>query len=89
MFCTVQVCDQSQSQESLSDWRGELLLALQDVLLKERGVLLAAFRMDLTSLGTRDVNGLLNCLERRIQEQVLKQNYFKEYFLNRKKKVGY
>ncbi|XP_076422383.1 A-kinase anchor protein 9 isoform X19 [Peromyscus maniculatus bairdii] len=64
-----EVCDQSQSQESLSDWQGELLLALQDVLLKERGVLLAAFRMDLTSLGTRDVNGLLNCLERRIQEQ--------------------
>ncbi|XP_059113297.1 A-kinase anchor protein 9 isoform X3 [Peromyscus eremicus] len=64
-----EVCDQSQSQESLSDWRGELLLALQDVLLKERSVLLAAFRTDLTSLGTRDVNELLNCLERRIQEQ--------------------
>ncbi|XP_036036649.1 A-kinase anchor protein 9 isoform X3 [Onychomys torridus] len=64
-----EVCDQSRSQGSLSDWRGELLLALQDVLLKERSILLAAFQTDLTSLGTRDANVLLNCLERRIQEQ--------------------
>ncbi|KAL6092951.1 hypothetical protein STEG23_001050, partial [Scotinomys teguina] len=64
-----EVCDPWQSHESLSDWRGELLLALQDVLLKERSVLLAAFQTDLMSLGARDVNGLLNCLERRIQEQ--------------------
>nr|XP_020016753.1 A-kinase anchor protein 9 isoform X2 [Castor canadensis] len=64
-----EVYDSSQSRESLSDWRGELLLALQHVFLKERSTLLAAFQTELTALGTRDVAGLLNCLEQRIQEQ--------------------
>ncbi|XP_054940959.1 A-kinase anchor protein 9 isoform X14 [Physeter macrocephalus] len=63
------VYDSSQSHESSSDWRGELLLALQQVFLKERGVLLAAFQTELTALGTRDAVELLNCLEQRIQEQ--------------------
>nr|XP_058929888.1 A-kinase anchor protein 9 isoform X8 [Kogia breviceps] len=63
------VYDSSQSHESSSDWRGELLLALQQVFLKERGVLLAAFQTELTALGTRDAIELLNCLEQRIQEQ--------------------
>nr|XP_019572170.1 PREDICTED: A-kinase anchor protein 9 isoform X2 [Rhinolophus sinicus] len=64
-----EVYDSSQSPESFSDWRGELLLALQQVFLKERSVLLAAFQTELTALGTRDAVGLLNCLEQRIQEQ--------------------
>lgn len=64
-----EVCDSSQSHENFSDWRGELLLALQQVFLKERSVLLAAFQTELTALGTRDAAGLLNCLEQRIQEQ--------------------
>uniref|UniRef100_A0A2R8MIX4 A-kinase anchoring protein 9 n=1 Tax=Callithrix jacchus TaxID=9483 RepID=A0A2R8MIX4_CALJA len=64
-----EVYDSSQSHESISDWRGELLLALQQVFLKERSVLLAAFRTELTALGTTDAVGLLNCLEQRIQEQ--------------------
>lgn len=38
-----EVYDSSQSRESFSDWRGELLLALQQVFLEERSVLLAAF----------------------------------------------
>ncbi|XP_073665827.1 A-kinase anchor protein 9 isoform X12 [Tursiops truncatus] len=63
------VYDSSQSHESSSDWRGELLLALQQVFLKEHGVLLAAFQTELTALGTRDAVELLNCLEQRIQEQ--------------------
>ncbi|XP_058381351.1 A-kinase anchor protein 9 isoform X7 [Diceros bicornis minor] len=63
------VYDSSQSHESFSDWRGELLLALQQVFLKERSVLIAAFQTELTALGTRDAVGLLNCLEQRIQEQ--------------------
>ncbi|XP_057586288.1 A-kinase anchor protein 9 isoform X5 [Hippopotamus amphibius kiboko] len=63
------VYDGSQSHESSSDWRGELLLALQQVFLKERGVLLAAFQTELTALGTRDEVELLSCLEQRIQEQ--------------------
>ncbi|KAL2777394.1 A-kinase anchor protein 9 isoform 4 [Daubentonia madagascariensis] len=64
-----EVYDSSQSHESFSDWRGELLLALQQVFLKERSVLLAVFQTELTVLGTRDAVGLLNCLEQRIQEQ--------------------
>ncbi|XP_042540518.1 A-kinase anchor protein 9 isoform X2 [Dipodomys spectabilis] len=64
-----EVYDSSQSPESLSDWRGELLLALQHIFLKERSCLLATFQTELTALGTRDVGGLLNCLERRLQEQ--------------------
>ncbi|KAM9651231.1 A-kinase anchor protein 9 isoform 9-T10 [Trichechus inunguis] len=63
--------DGSQSRECFSDWRGELLIALQQVFLKERSVLLAAFQTELTVLGTRDAAGLLNCLEQRVQEQGL------------------
>ncbi|XP_062035094.1 A-kinase anchor protein 9 isoform X2 [Lepus europaeus] len=64
-----EVYDSSQSHENISDWRGELLLALQQVFLRERSVLLAAFKTELTALGTRDAAGLLNRLEQRIQEQ--------------------
>ncbi|XP_006891556.1 PREDICTED: A-kinase anchor protein 9 [Elephantulus edwardii] len=63
--------DNSQSHEHFSDWRGELLIALQQVFLKERSVLAAAFQTELTVLGTRDAAGLLNCLEQRLQEQGL------------------
>ncbi|XP_075862559.1 A-kinase anchor protein 9 isoform X4 [Microcebus murinus] len=64
-----EVYDSSQSQETFSDWRGELLLALQQVFLQEHSVLLAMFQTELTALGTRDAVGLLNCLEQKIQEQ--------------------
>ncbi|XP_037363550.1 A-kinase anchor protein 9 isoform X3 [Talpa occidentalis] len=64
-----EVYDSSQSPESLSDWRGELLLALQQVFLKERSVLLAVFQTELSTLATRDAAAILNCLEQRIQEQ--------------------
>uniref|UniRef100_A0A4W2DSU8 A-kinase anchoring protein 9 n=1 Tax=Bos indicus x Bos taurus TaxID=30522 RepID=A0A4W2DSU8_BOBOX len=63
------VYDSSQPHESTSDWRGELLLAVQQVFLKERSVFLAAFQTELTALGIGDAVGLLNCLEQRIQEQ--------------------
>ncbi|XP_032731359.1 A-kinase anchor protein 9 isoform X5 [Lontra canadensis] len=64
-----EVYDGSQSHEHSPDWRGELLLALQQVFLKERSVLLAAFQTELTGLCTKDAVGLLNCLEQRIEEQ--------------------
>ncbi|XP_045877041.1 A-kinase anchor protein 9 isoform X3 [Meles meles] len=64
-----EVYDGSQSHEGSPDWRGEILLALQQVFLKERSVLLAAFQTELTGLCTRDAVGLLNCLEQRIEEQ--------------------
>uniref|UniRef100_A0A2K6KY68 A-kinase anchoring protein 9 n=1 Tax=Rhinopithecus bieti TaxID=61621 RepID=A0A2K6KY68_RHIBE len=74
-----EVYDSSQSHESFSDWRGELLLALQQVFLEERSVLLAAFRTELTALGTTDAVGLLNCLEQRIQEQGVESQAAMEY----------
>ncbi|XP_008046810.1 A-kinase anchor protein 9 isoform X2 [Carlito syrichta] len=74
------VYDSSQSHESCSDWRGELLLALQQVFLKERTVLLAAFQTELTALGTRDAVGLLNCLEQRLQEQSVEYQEAMECF---------
>ncbi|XP_033050687.1 A-kinase anchor protein 9 isoform X6 [Trachypithecus francoisi] len=74
-----EVYDSSQSHESFSDWRGELLLALQQVFLEERSVLLAAFRTELTALGTTDAVGLLNCLEQRIQEQGVEYQAAMEY----------
>ncbi|XP_062956092.1 A-kinase anchor protein 9 isoform X2 [Cynocephalus volans] len=74
-----EVYDSSQSRESFSDWRGELLLALQQVFLKEHSVLLAAFQTELTALGTRDAVGLLNCLEQRIQEQGIEYRAAMEY----------
>lgn len=64
-----EVYDSCQSHDSFSDWRGELLLACQRVFIKERSVLLATFQTELTSLSTRDADGLLNSLEQRIQEQ--------------------
>ncbi|XP_023082495.2 A-kinase anchor protein 9 isoform X8 [Piliocolobus tephrosceles] len=75
----IKVYDSSQSHESFSDWRGELLLALQQVFLEERSVLLAAFRTELTTLGTTDAVGLLNCLEQRIQEQGVEYQAAMEY----------
>ncbi|XP_058534282.1 A-kinase anchor protein 9 isoform X3 [Ochotona princeps] len=64
-----EVFDSSQSHESVSDWRGELLLALEQVFSRERSVLLAAIQTELTALGPRDAVGLIHCLEQRIQEQ--------------------
>ncbi|KAM5189395.1 A-kinase anchor protein 9 isoform 4-T4 [Callospermophilus lateralis] len=74
-----EVYDNSQSHESLPDWRGEFLLALQHVFLKEHNVLLAAFQTELTALGTKDAVGLLKCLEQRIQEQGIEYQAAMEY----------
>ncbi|XP_070280325.1 A-kinase anchor protein 9 isoform X3 [Myotis yumanensis] len=68
LITKMQVQREAESHEN-SDWRGELLLALQQVFLKERSILLAAFQTELAALGTRDAAGLLSCLEQRIQEQ--------------------
>ncbi|XP_014403046.1 PREDICTED: A-kinase anchor protein 9 [Myotis brandtii] len=69
LITKMQVQREAESHENFSDWRGELLLALQQVFLKERSILLAAFQTELAALGTRDAAGLLSCLEQRIQEQ--------------------
>uniref|UniRef100_A0A8D0G315 Pericentrin/AKAP-450 centrosomal targeting domain-containing protein n=1 Tax=Sphenodon punctatus TaxID=8508 RepID=A0A8D0G315_SPHPU len=59
----------SESPESIPDWRGELLHAVQQVFLREQDVLLAAFQTELAELGTRDAMVLMGQLEHRLQEQ--------------------
>ncbi|XP_036615019.1 A-kinase anchor protein 9 [Trichosurus vulpecula] len=71
--------ESSQSRENPPDWRSEFLHALQQVFLKERNILLAMFKTDLTALGTRDVLGLLNQLEQRLQEQGIEYRAAMEY----------
>ncbi|XP_060104467.1 A-kinase anchor protein 9 isoform X2 [Heteronotia binoei] len=59
----------SESAGGISDWRSELLFAVQQVFQREKDVLLAVFQTELTEGGTRDVMELIGQLERRLQEQ--------------------
>ncbi|XP_034985617.2 A-kinase anchor protein 9 isoform X10 [Zootoca vivipara] len=59
----------SESSEAVSDWRAELLYAVQQVFQKEKDVLLAAFQMELAEMGIRDVMEIVDQLEKRLQEQ--------------------
>ncbi|XP_068530032.1 A-kinase anchor protein 9 isoform X5 [Anas acuta] len=64
----------SESPEGDSDWRGELLRAIQQVFVREQNVLLAVFQTELAELaGTRDAMMLMNQLEHRLQEQATNQ----------------
>ncbi|XP_069715709.1 A-kinase anchor protein 9 isoform X2 [Phaenicophaeus curvirostris] len=63
----------TQSPEGISDWRGELLYAIQQLFVREQNVLLAAFQTELAELGTRDAVILMNQLEHRLQEQATNQ----------------
>uniref|UniRef100_A0A8C3CYD0 A-kinase anchoring protein 9 n=1 Tax=Cairina moschata TaxID=8855 RepID=A0A8C3CYD0_CAIMO len=64
----------SESPEGDSDWRGELLSAIQQVFVREQNVLLAVFQTELAELaGTRDAVMLMNQLEHRLQEQATNQ----------------
>ncbi|NWR56536.1 AKAP9 protein, partial [Bucorvus abyssinicus] len=63
----------SESPEGVSDWRGELLHAIQQLFLREQNVLLAAFQTELAEVGTRDAVMLMNQLEHRLQEQATNQ----------------
>ncbi|XP_072561718.1 A-kinase anchor protein 9 isoform X2 [Paramormyrops kingsleyae] len=58
-----------QSGEGATDWRAELLRAVQQVLVSERGVLKSALYARLEQLDTSDVVVHLNQLERRLSEQ--------------------
>nr|XP_015213349.1 PREDICTED: A-kinase anchor protein 9 isoform X2 [Lepisosteus oculatus] len=55
--------------EQSADWRGELLHAVQQVFLKERGVLTSALKTHLEMLDTSDIVVHLNQLECRLDEQ--------------------
>ncbi|NXV75387.1 AKAP9 protein, partial [Atlantisia rogersi] len=59
----------TESPEGVSDWRGELLHAIQQLFVREQNVLLAAFQTELAELGTRDAVTLMSQLEHRLQEQ--------------------
>ncbi|XP_032924178.1 A-kinase anchor protein 9 isoform X2 [Catharus ustulatus] len=63
----------TESPERVSDWRGELLHAIQQLFVREQDVLLAAFQTELAEMGTRDAVILMNQLEHRLQEQATKQ----------------
>ncbi|XP_064362124.1 A-kinase anchor protein 9 isoform X2 [Dromaius novaehollandiae] len=63
----------SESPEGVSDWRGELLHAIQQIFVREQNVLLTAFQTELAELGTRDAVILMNHLEHRLQEQATTQ----------------
>uniref|UniRef100_A0ABM5GNQ0 A-kinase anchor protein 9 isoform X8 n=1 Tax=Pogona vitticeps TaxID=103695 RepID=A0ABM5GNQ0_9SAUR len=57
------------SEASVPDWRTELLYAIQQVFQNEKDVLLAAFQTEMFEAGVRDVMGLIEHLEKRLQEQ--------------------
>ncbi|OXB84718.1 UNVERIFIED_CONTAM: hypothetical protein H355_001195 [Colinus virginianus] len=63
----------SEPPEGDSDWRGELLRAIQQLFVREQNVLLAVFQTELAELGTRDAVILMNQLEHRLQEQAVNQ----------------
>ncbi|NXJ67517.1 AKAP9 protein, partial [Rostratula benghalensis] len=63
----------TESPEGVSDWRGELLQAVQQLFVREQNVLLAAFQTELAELGRRDAVALMNQLEHRLQEQATNQ----------------
>ncbi|NWW22470.1 AKAP9 protein, partial [Falcunculus frontatus] len=63
----------TESPEGVSDWRGELLHAIQQLFVREQNVLLAAFQRELAETGTRDAVMLMNQLEHRLQEQATHQ----------------
>ncbi|KAM9574514.1 A-kinase anchor protein 9 isoform 11-T11 [Guaruba guarouba] len=63
----------AESPECVSDWRGELLHAVQQLFVREQNVLLAVFQTELAELGTRDAVILMNQLEHRLQEQATNQ----------------
>ncbi|XP_014731091.1 PREDICTED: A-kinase anchor protein 9 isoform X2 [Sturnus vulgaris] len=63
----------TESPEGVSDWRGELLHAIQQLFVREQNVLFAAFQTELAEMGTRDAVMLMNQLEHRLQEQASNQ----------------
>ncbi|KAM9024778.1 A-kinase anchor protein 9 isoform 6-T6 [Ara ararauna] len=63
----------AESPECVSDWRGELLHAVQQLFVREQNVLLAVFQTELAELGTRDAVILMNQLEHRLREQATNQ----------------
>ncbi|ETE64629.1 A-kinase anchor protein 9, partial [Ophiophagus hannah] len=72
----------SESSDYVSDWRAELLYAVQQIFQKEKNILLAAFRTELAEVGVQDALGLIDQLERRLQEQVTYQRSALDFLQN-------
>ncbi|XP_074802046.1 A-kinase anchor protein 9 isoform X4 [Natator depressus] len=77
-----EICANCEPPESVPDWRGELLNAIQQVFLREQDVLLAASQTELSELGTKDAVVLMNQLEHRLQEQVISQRMAMDFIQN-------
>ncbi|NXA98442.1 AKAP9 protein, partial [Melanocharis versteri] len=73
VYREAEICASTESPEGVSDWRGELLCAIQQLFVREQNVLLAAFQTELAEMGTRDPVMLMNQLEHRLQEQATNQ----------------
>uniref|UniRef100_A0A8C6YAM2 A-kinase anchoring protein 9 n=1 Tax=Naja naja TaxID=35670 RepID=A0A8C6YAM2_NAJNA len=72
----------SESSDYVSDWRAELLYAVQQIFQKEKNILLAAFRTELAEVGVQDALGLIDQLERRLQEQASYQRSALDFLQN-------
>ncbi|XP_034258140.1 A-kinase anchor protein 9 isoform X2 [Pantherophis guttatus] len=72
----------SESSDDVSDWRAELLYAVQQIFQKEKDILLTAFRTELAEVGVQDTLGLIDQLERRLQEQVTYQRSALDFLQN-------
>ncbi|NXN18112.1 AKAP9 protein, partial [Indicator maculatus] len=72
----------AEPPEGGSDWRGELLCAVQQLFVREQNVLLAAFQTELAGLGTRDAGMLMNQLEHRLHDQASEQRAAMDYLQN-------
>ncbi|NWZ64513.1 AKAP9 protein, partial [Acrocephalus arundinaceus] len=77
-----EICASTESPEGVSDWRGELLHAIQQLFVREQNVLLAAFQTELGEMGTRDAVMLMKQLEHRLQEQATNQRASMECLQN-------
>uniref|UniRef100_A0A8B9GJ01 A-kinase anchoring protein 9 n=1 Tax=Amazona collaria TaxID=241587 RepID=A0A8B9GJ01_9PSIT len=53
----------AESPEGVSDWRGELLHAVQQLFVREQNVLLAVFQTELAELGTRDASKCVSAMD--------------------------
>ncbi|XP_048848489.1 A-kinase anchor protein 9 isoform X2 [Brienomyrus brachyistius] len=69
LISRMQTSREEQPGEGATDWRSELLRAVQQVLVSERGVLKSALYARLEQLDTSDMVVHLNQLERRLSEQ--------------------
>ncbi|XP_070584247.1 A-kinase anchor protein 9 [Erythrolamprus reginae] len=72
----------SEAPDYISDWRAELLYAVQQIFQKEKDILLAAFRTELAEVGVQDALGLIDQLERRLQEQMTYQRSALDFLQN-------